>query len=79
LGRGLPIRGPGQKDVDFSVIKDTMLPRKMNLEFRAEFFNLFNWVNFGPANATVDSPSFGYISSTTVSPRIIQFGLKLSF
>ena len=79
LGRGLPIRNPGQKDVDFSMIKDTALSEGMNLEFRAEFFNLFNWVNFGPANATVDSPTFGYISSTTVSPRIIQFGLKLSF
>ena len=79
LGRGLPIRSPGQKDVDFSMIKNTALTERMNLEFRAEFFNLFNWVNFGPANATVDSPSFGYISSTTVSPRIIQFGLKLGF
>lgn len=79
LGRGQPVRSPGQKNVDFSMIKDTALPREMNIEFRAEFFNLFNWVNFGPANPIVDSNAFGYISSTTVSPRIIQFGAKLAF
>ncbi len=79
LGRGLPIRTPGQKDVDFSLIKQTSIHEGINLEFRAEFFNLFNWVNFGAPNATVDSTTYGYISSTTVSPRIIQFGLKLAF
>ncbi|NYF92267.1 TonB-dependent receptor [Tunturiibacter empetritectus] len=79
LGRGLPIRTPGQKDVDFSLIKETPIHEAIRLEFRAEAFNLFNWANFGAPNATVDSPTFGYISSTTVSPRIIQFGLKLAF
>jgi outer membrane receptor protein involved in Fe transport len=79
LGRGLPIRTPGQKDVDFSLIKQTPIHEQIHLEFRVEFFNLFNWVNFGAPNATVDSTTYGYISSTTVSPRIIQFGLKLAF
>jgi hypothetical protein len=79
LGRSLPIRTPGQKDVDFSLIKQTPTSEGIKLEFRAEFLNLFNWANFGAPNNTVDSATFGYISSTTVSPGIIQFALKLAF
>jgi hypothetical protein len=79
LGRGLPIRTPGQKDVDFSLFKQTPIHEQIRLEFRAEFFNFFNWANFGAPNATVDSTTYGFINSTTVSPRVIQFGLKLAF
>jgi hypothetical protein len=79
LGRNLPIRSPGQKDVDFSAFKVTPIHEGVNLEFRAEFFNVFNWVNFGAANPSVDTTTFGYISSTTVSPRIIQLALKVNF
>ena len=79
LGRGLPVRQPGQKNVDLSLIKNTVLKDGFNMQFRAEAFNAFNLVSFGAANTTVDSPSFGVISSTTVSPRILQFGLKLAF
>jgi hypothetical protein len=79
LGRNLPIRGPGQKDVDISAFKVTPIHEGLNLEFRAEFFNTFNWVNFGDANANVDTTTFGFISSTTVSPRIIQLALKMTF
>jgi hypothetical protein len=79
LGRNLPIRAPGQKSVDFSLSKRTTIHEQFKLEFRAEFFNLFNWVSFGAANSTPDSATFGYITSTTVAPRIIQFALKLNF
>jgi hypothetical protein len=79
LGRDLAIRSPGQKNVDFSAFKITPIHEGVNLEFRAEFFNFFNWVNFGAPNTTVDTATFGYISSTTVSPRIIQFALKVNF
>ncbi len=47
MGRG-DFSGPGLADVDFSLFKNTSLTERTNLEFRAEFFNIFNRVNFGP-------------------------------
>jgi hypothetical protein len=79
LGRGLPIRAPGQKSIDFVLSKRTPIREHVNMEFRAEFFNLFNWVNFGNPNTGVSSAGFGLIRSTTTAPRIIQFALKLNF
>ena len=72
------LRGPAHYNVDFSVFKDFKLSERMNLQFRAEMFNLFNTPAFGlPANA-VDAPGAGSISSSGAS-RQIQFALKLSF
>jgi hypothetical protein len=48
------------------------------IEFRAEFFNLFNRANFGGFNITANSLTFGAVTSAD-APRIIQFGLKYSF
>jgi hypothetical protein len=79
LGRGLAIRTPGQKSIDFMLSKRTAIRERLNLEFRAEAFNLFNWVNFGVPDSNVGDPGFGIISSTTTSPRILQLALKLSF
>ena len=47
--------GPGFSDVDFSVFKDTHLGERVNLQLRAEMFNLFNRVNYAP-------PGNGYVS-----------------
>jgi len=79
LGRTLPIRTPGEKSIDFMVSKRTAIRESMNLEFRAEFFNFFNWVNFGGPGSAVSNASFGIIGGTVTSPRIIQFALKLNF
>ena len=49
------------------------------LEFRAEFFNLFNLVNFGLPSNIVSGSGFGKISKTAGSSRQIQFSLKLIF
>lgn len=83
LGRGT-FTGPDLADVDFSLLKKTSLTERTNLEFRAEFFNLFNGVNFGPPNTTVFasgtvSASAGLITTLATNPRQIQFGLKLIF
>jgi hypothetical protein len=52
----------------------------MRLDFRAEFFNLFNHAQFGSPGADLNSPTtFGAISSTVNNPRVIQFALKLLF
>jgi hypothetical protein len=83
VGRG-GFNGPGLAEVDFSLFKTTPLTEKTNLEFRAEFFNIFNSVNFGPPNTTVFSgatvsASAGLITTLATNPRQIQFGLKLIF
>ncbi len=54
----------------------------MNIQFRAEFFNLFNQVNFDIPNLNVSGGNFGSITRTDPSfgdPRILQFGLKFVF
>ena len=79
LGRGLAIRAPGQKSLDFMLSKRAAIRERLNLEFRAEAFNLLNWVNFGGPDSNVGDPGFGIISSTTTSPRIMQLALKLHF
>ncbi len=83
LGRGV-YSGPSLAEVDASLFKTTPLGEKANLQFRAEFFNVLNHVNFGSPNATVFSagtysPSAGLITTTATTSRQIQFGLKLVF
>ncbi len=83
LGRGI-LSGPGLADVDLSLFKDTRVSERTSLEFRAEFFNVLNHVNFGPPNTTVFasgiiSASAGTITTLATNPRQIQFGLKLLF
>ena len=91
VGRNV-LRGPQQKNVDFSVIKRFQLRETKSIEFRAEFFNLFNHVNLANPisnlNAAVvdqntgqiiDPGDFGRIISTSNNPRLIQFALKLNF
>ncbi|MGD1212552.1 MAG: carboxypeptidase regulatory-like domain-containing protein [Candidatus Acidiferrales bacterium] len=83
LGRGT-LTGPGLADVDVSLFKITRISDRTSLEFRAEFFNVLNRVNFGPPNPTVFangaiSASAGLITTLATNPRQIQFGLKLIF
>ncbi|HEX8178451.1 MAG TPA: TonB-dependent receptor [Pyrinomonadaceae bacterium] len=90
LGRNVLI-GPTFNNTDFSVIKNTMLSETTRLQFRAEFFDLFNHANFGQPNRTAvlitpgQTSAFGNISSTRFptgdsgSSRQIQFALKLNF
>jgi hypothetical protein len=83
LGRGV-YSGPGLAEVDLSILKNTPLSERVNLQFRAEFFNLLNHMNLGTPNATVFSgtaysPTAGQITELATTPRQIQFGLKLIF
>jgi hypothetical protein len=83
LGRDA-FRGPEYKDFDVSLIKDTSFGRRGKnelgiVQFRAEFFNVFNMVNFGlPSNVVLGS-GFGIISKTSGTSRQIQFSLKLIY
>ncbi|MDQ2774271.1 MAG: TonB-dependent receptor [Acidobacteriota bacterium] len=81
LGRDTLI-GPGLATWDFSLLKDTPIRESMNLQFRAELFNLLNKSNFNTPNAVVFtpagvSPTAGVVTSTSSTSRQIQFGLKL--
>jgi hypothetical protein len=65
---------------DFSVIKRTYIRERMNLEFRAEFFNLFNQVIFGSPSTNFDALStFGLVFGQANTPRNTQFALKFNF
>jgi len=75
-----PLRGPGQANWDFSALKDFPIYEKTKLQFRSEFFNVFNHTNFAnPAGAISTSSTFGVISSTVGNPRVIQFAAKILF
>jgi hypothetical protein len=83
LGRNT-FRGPAFHQFDFALIKDTSFGRRGKnelgiLELRAEFFNLFNVVNFGLPSNTVRGSGFGLISRTAGTSRQIQFSLKVIY
>jgi hypothetical protein len=76
----VPATGPDFVNTDFSLIKQFALPwENMGLNFRAEFFNLFNHAQFGMPVNDLNAPGFGTVNSTVNNPRLIQFGLKLTF
>jgi len=77
----VPVYGPDFVNTDFSVIKQFKLPwENMGLNFRAEFFNLFNHAQFGLPVNDINAPSgFGAVNSTVNNPRLVQFGFKLTF
>jgi hypothetical protein len=77
LGRNV-FHGPGVINFDVTLIKRTHITENKILEFRSEFFNIFNHANFGNPNGNIGSANFGRITTTT-DPRLIQFGLKLHF
>jgi len=87
------LRGKGYVNFDTAISKTTAITERLKIEFRAEFFNLFNHANFlnpnvvnngdgtlagGAAGTNINSGSFGQITGT-YDPRIIQFGLRFSF
>ncbi len=84
LGRNT-FRGPAYYDFDYAVIKTTPIGirpsglERADLQFRGEFFNVFNVVNMGlPAN-TIEGSGFGIVSKTAGTSRQIQFSLKLIY
>lgn len=68
------------RNFDLSFFKTFELSKRTSLQFRTEFFNLFNHPNFGPPVSDINSPDFGRIVKTLpFSERQIQFGLRLTF
>jgi len=85
LGR-TPLSGPRFVNTDFSLFKNIPIHENYVMEFRAEFFNLFNHSNFGLTGSSatlmqdLSSPSnFGTLNQTVHDPRVVQFALRLDF
>jgi len=80
-----PLTGPDFVQLDGSAIKDTRITERVNLQFRAEFFNFLNRPNFAAPNTVAGTPNFGRIFNTfgrTIgagTSRQIQFGLRLGW
>jgi hypothetical protein len=87
------LRGTGYVNFDLAFSKTTAINERLKLEFRAEFFNIFNHANFlnpnvvnngdgtlagGAPGTNINSGNFGQVSGT-YDPRIIQFGVRLAF
>jgi hypothetical protein len=76
----VPVVGPDFVNTDFSLVKQIALPGKeTGLNFRAEFFNLFNHPEFGSPVNDINAAGFGAVNSTVNNPRLIQLALKLTF
>jgi len=89
LGRNR-IYGPGFRNLDFSTTKNFPIREPLLLQFRAEFFNLFNHPNFALPQGSFGTAAFGTITQTPDvaqgnpglgggGPRVMQFGLRLQF
>ena len=77
------LRGPGFFNLDYSLIKSFRihygpLKETQKIDFRAEFFNIFNHPNFNNPSGGSSSSQFGQITGAG-SPRVIQFALKYIF
>jgi len=84
LGRNT-FRGPAFYDFDMSLVKDTPIGKRksgselIDVQFRAEFFNIFNIVDMGLPSNTILGSGFGLINRTAGSSRQIQFSLKFAY
>jgi outer membrane receptor protein involved in Fe transport len=77
MGRNI-FTGPAFKDVDFAIFKNTQVGERLNVQFRAEAFNLFNRVNLYNPNGNMGSPQFGQSTSAFPS-RQMQLSLRFIF
>lgn len=87
------LHGPDATNLDFSVLKTTTIHERYNIQFRAEFFNILNNVNFGQPGGGMFSSTIagnvltggsisataGKVTATSTTSRQIQFGLKFQF
>jgi Carboxypeptidase regulatory-like domain/TonB dependent receptor len=76
-GRNL-LRGPTFKDVDLAISRDFVFKEHLNLQFRADAYNVFNLVSLNNPGNTVGTSTFGVITAASAM-RQLQLGLKLSF
>jgi hypothetical protein len=73
------VDGPGQANTDLAISKSIQMHENCSVQFRAEFFNLFNHPQFANPDSNFTSPTFGVISSTAVNARVGQLAVRFSF
>ena len=82
------VRGFGFHNQNLGFIKETKITERLNFQFRAEFFNVWNWHTFTcsnqcfgatPFDADISSPTFGMWNGTVSNPRNVQLGARLEF
>jgi hypothetical protein len=82
------LRGPGYRNQDISIIKNTRISESVGLQFRMEAFNAWNWHSFNcetrcfgstAFDMDIASPTFGQWNGNVTTPRNIQFALKFMF
>jgi len=79
VSRTIPLRGPGQVNLDFSMFKSYHVWERLNAQFRFEVFNLSNTPLFNSLNTTFTSSNFGQITNQANYPRIVQLGIRFSY
>ncbi len=77
FGRNV-LRGPNFINWQLAIFKRTRITERQSLEFRAEFFNLFNQAQFKNPIGDIASENFGRVLET-FDPRVIQFSLRYQF
>ena len=73
-----PVRGPGLQNADLMIGKTFRITERVNLEFRAEAFNVSNTPPLNDPNGSFGSAAFGSITSAG-NPRDFEFVAKLHF
>jgi hypothetical protein len=73
-----PVRGPGVRNMDLALIKNTKMQERVNMEFRAEFFNFTNTPPLNAPAIVLGNAGFGSITSAG-DPRVMQFAMKFTF
>lgn len=73
------LRSDGTAQIDATLTKNTRILEKLNLQFRAEVFNVTNTARFSTPNQVFGNPQFGVVTAQNNLPRIVQFGLKLIY
>ena len=80
LSRTLPdVREDGVRNFDLSLFKNFTIKENWMLQFRAEFFNIFNTPRFGAPGGAYGNPQFGIVSTQANDPRDVQLALKIIF
>ena len=69
----------GIDNFDFSVLKSTKVTERTNVQFRAEFFNIFNRKQFAQPDASLGNATFGQVLANVNQPRLVQFSLRVNF
>ena len=80
--RSPDVRNDFTRNLDIVLVKTftpSIVEHKVDIQFRAECFNLTNTAQFNSPNGTVSSQSFGQVTSQRSVPREFQFGLKVKF